>query len=117
MDKNKDVHVHVYYLDGPSVRVYRGVVVAVILHCPVHPQQLEDGSHRPQDAATHDQLLTSQHTLQEGDSETDRVMAEAGSVESGTAVTQVTEEDCTEITAVPNGPYAALQHQILANYA
>ena len=51
-------------LDGPSVRVYKGVVVAVILHCPVHPLQLKDRSDHLQHPAPHYQVLPSQHILQ-----------------------------------------------------
>ena len=38
------------------------------------------------------------------------VQAGAGGVQGCTSVKQVTEEDQTHITAVPNCPYAELQH-------
>ena len=93
------VHAYVPYLDGPGVRVDGGVVVGVLLLGPVHLQQLKDRSDCPQHVAAHDQLLTSQYILQQGHSERDRVMGQAGSVQGcTTTVTQLTEEDCTQIT-------------------
>ena len=58
-----------------------------------HLQQHEDRPDCPQNAIAQDQLLPSQHILQQGDSHVDRVMGQAGGVQGGTAVTQVTEED------------------------
>ena len=60
----------------------------------------------PGPAAAH-WAVPSQHILQQGGSQVDS-HGQARSVQGGTAVTQVTEEDWTEITAVPNCPYAEL---------
>ena len=85
------------YLNGPSCRVDDPVVSVL---GPVHPELLEDVRDCHQHAATHDQLLPCQHILQQGDSQADSVMVQAGGVQGGTTPTQVTEEGGTEIATV-----------------
>ena len=79
MQVQMQMQVLVPYLNGLGVRVDGLDVAGVLLLGPINLQQLENRPDSPLHAIAQDQLLPSQHILQQGYSQVDRLSQSIGS--------------------------------------